>query len=236
MPWNFCPPVSPVWAWRRTLFTDIISRYSYLSIYNSRESGRGGKPLEIPVFDFVASRLEVYLVHARPILLAATIKEGYVTEEFRTQRTRPAMSVEQTKFFSSLVGPLWVSYFGRPLNYLGLHHITTSRGQECIGIFITSHMCRNAVSTTAAWNCGAHPHLGSTLLQHGSQAMTDHYDRSSAYEASKAYGQMLRKRRSCGPAVDSARMAIPAPSIKIQLVRINLTQIVASDQDANKSH
>jgi site-specific recombinase XerD len=104
--------------------------------------------------------IEIYLAHARPVLL----RSGSATDA------------------------LWISRKGKPISRVGLCHLITKITFDTVGISVSPHLFRTAAASTAATYGGNTPHLASALLNHTDPRTTDeHYNRTSSISASKIY-------------------------------------------------
>ncbi len=169
------------------------------------EDTKTHKPDERMVPEDVAAMLEVYLASARPLLMANTvaprrrasnptvqIQSTFATSDPANSQSSPAPVTASGEAMAVPTGPLWISYFGKPLNQLGLGDIIADAGKATLGLHVTPHMFRNAAAATAAHLGPSYANLGSALLQHSSSAMTDHYNKTRTFQGSQAYGRLLR--------------------------------------------
>jgi site-specific recombinase XerD len=102
--------------------------------------------------------IEIYLAHARPVLLRS----------------------------GSATNALWISRKSKPISRVGLCHLITKITFETVGVSVSPHLFRTAAASTAATYGGNTPHLASALLNHTDPRTTDeHYNRTSSISASK---------------------------------------------------
>ena len=107
--------------------------------------------------------IEIYLAHARPVLLRS----------------------------GSATNALWISRKGKPISRVGLCHLITKITFETVGVSVSPHLFRTAAASTAATYGGSTPHLASALLNHTDPRITEeHYNRTSSISASKIYAEI----------------------------------------------
>ena len=145
-------------------------------ILEAHETKNGRADLRL-VPDYLVAPLETYLRRSRPVLTKA----------------RAGSSEEPPRELHDLVGPLWLSCFGRALDEQGLHIITTRETRKTLGVPVNPHAFRAAAANTAAMHGAAMPHLASAILQHSDPRVTEaHYNRVRTFEAADALRGMLR--------------------------------------------
>ena len=91
---------------------------------------------------------------------------------------------------------LWISQKGGALSYSAIWGITTRHTERRFGVRIAPHDVRDAAATT--WAIAAPEHIGIArdLLAHADQRTTTrHYNRARGIEASRAYTQLIAKKR-----------------------------------------
>jgi integrase len=107
--------------------------------------------------------IEIYLAHARPVLLRS----------------------------GSATNALWISRKGKPISRVGLCHLITKITFETVGVSVSPHLFRTAAASTAATYGGSTPHLATALLNHTDPRITEqHYNRASSISASKVYAEI----------------------------------------------
>ncbi len=176
---------------------------------------KSGRPDMRMLPGFLTVALERYLLEARPFLLACrnaqepTPRISKPDCNFSANSTPGAASQNKAAASSdgngrsvhddrldlvNLSGPLWISRYGGPMTYSGIHHALTSTTDATIGVAVTPHGFRYAAATTAAWKAGNMPHLAPALLQHRDRRMTEAaYIRATSFEAAQALGKILRQ-------------------------------------------
>jgi integrase len=89
---------------------------------------------------------------------------------------------------------LWLSSNdGRAMTYLGIEDVISKTTLATVGIDICPHLFRTAAASTAAVHAGNNPHLGSALLHHTDQRVTEeYYNRASSLTATQAYAELIR--------------------------------------------
>jgi integrase len=165
---------------------------------------------------FLSIALELYLLEARPFLLSYLDPREANPQAWTGKNNLAGDSMDDAAFqirptawtgvngepghdnnieFDGLAGPLWISRYGSPMTYSGIHHALTSVTEATIGIAVAPHGFRHAAATTAAWKAGAMPHLASGILQHQDRRITDaSYIRATSFEAARQLGKILRRR------------------------------------------
>ncbi len=136
------------------------------------EHTKSGKPDQRPMPELLDGALTSYLERHRPVLLG---------------------SLEQ----GVSVGPLWVSVTGGRLTYSAVHVAVMRTTRVTIGTAVNPHAFRMAAATTAAYEAGDTPHLGSAMLDHEDPRTTEaSYRRTRSIQASLVFGKLLRRRKS----------------------------------------
>jgi hypothetical protein len=91
----------------------------------------------------------------------------------------------------SVTGPLWVSVEGVRLSYSGVGLATTDSTEATLGIRLSPHAFRRALTTTAIHS--HRPDLATAILQHTDPRVTaEYYDRSSSLKAGDELRKILR--------------------------------------------
>jgi integrase len=91
------------------------------------------------------------------------------------------------------VGPLWISSrHGAPMSKGHVECAIRSTTLTALGMEIGPHMFRTAAATESAARASHLPGLGTALLQHRDQRVTEeHYNRATAHQAARAYAEVL---------------------------------------------
>ena len=91
---------------------------------------------------------------------------------------------------------LWLAETGKPMAECFVREVITETTRTTLDVAINPHMFRAAGATTAAIHAGDKPHLGSAILHHSHNVVTqENYNRASGISASRAYGRLTRKFR-----------------------------------------
>jgi integrase len=90
---------------------------------------------------------------------------------------RPVLTRESDKS-----GALWISSInGQPMTYHSVAGAIERTTRSTIGVGISPHMFRTSAASSAAVHAGHNPHLGSALLHHRDNRVTEeHYNRASS--------------------------------------------------------
>ena len=91
---------------------------------------------------------------------------------------------------------LWISQKGGALSYSAIWGVITRHTARRLGVRIAPHDVRDAAATT--WAIAAPEHIGIArdLLAHSDlRTTTKHYNRARGIEASRAYTQLIAKKR-----------------------------------------
>ena len=88
---------------------------------------------------------------------------------------------------------LWTSRLSSPLSYGGVERIITETTYQLLDVAISPHLFRVAAATTAALHAPQSPHLGSALLQHSDERITEeHYKRASSLSVARNFAKLVR--------------------------------------------
>jgi hypothetical protein len=90
-------------------------------------------------------------------------------------------------------GALWISSInGQPMTYNAVGRAIYDTTRISIGLGISPHMFRTSAASSAAVHAGHNPHLGSALLHHRDNRVTEeHYNRASSLSAANAFGKLI---------------------------------------------
>jgi integrase len=123
------------------------------------------RPDERPIPDFLQPAITAYVKLYRPIL--------------------------QGKNSTSL--GLWLSSMnGAPMKYSAVEEVITETARSTVGVKVTPHLFRTSGSSSAAVYVPDLPHLGSALLHHIDQRVTEeHYNRASSVHAAEAFAALI---------------------------------------------
>jgi integrase len=125
------------------------------------------RPDERRIDDLIAPALETYLNKYRPLL------EGKNTKS----------------------NGLWLSSNdGRPMTYHAVANAVTRSAREAAGVAVSPHLFRTSAASSAALHAKQTPHLGSALLHHRDQRVTEeHYNRASSLSAANDFSRLIRQ-------------------------------------------
>jgi integrase len=114
--------------------------------------------------EFLNRYIEIYLTHARAVLLRS----------------------------GSATNALWISSkTSRPISRVGFCNLISKITLETLGVSVSPHFFRTAAASTAATYGGNTPHLASALLNHTDPRITEeHYNRASSISAGKIYAEI----------------------------------------------
>jgi integrase len=117
--------------------------------------------------DLIAPALEAYLNKYRPLLEGKNMKSN----------------------------GLWLSsQDGRPMTYHVVADAVTRTVREATGVAVSPHLFRTSAASSAALHAEQIPHLGSALLHHRDQRVTEeHYNRASSLCAANDFGRLIRQ-------------------------------------------
>ena len=128
-----------------------------------------GRPDERPVDRSIIPELESYLKIHRPILARAPDQSN----------------------------ALWLaSHNGEAMSYSAVEKTISRTTRMTVGIYVSPHLFRTAIASTAAILSGEHPQLGSALLHHADMRVREeHYNRASCLSAGQAYLDVINRYR-----------------------------------------
>jgi len=150
------------------------------------------RPDHRPVPSFLTGTIERYLDFYRPILL-----DNRVGDERRGKgqwsRRQKSMSVCPAETTCAL----WISRLSGALSYGAVERVITETTYQLIGVAISPHLFRVAAATTAALHAGQSPHLGSALLQHSDERITNEcYNRANSLSVAQEFAALIRELRT----------------------------------------
>ena len=146
------------------------------------------RPDHRPVPPFLTGAIERYLDFHRPILLGSSVGDERRGEDYRSGRQK-SMSVRPPETSSVL----WISRLRGPLSYGGVERLITETTYQLLGVAISPHLFRVAAATTAALHAQS-PHLGSALLQHYDERVTNEcYNRASSLSVARDFAKLVRE-------------------------------------------
>jgi integrase len=125
---------------------------------------------ERPVPEFLNHAIDLYLKHARPLLIG----------------TRPEIK------------SLWISSgTGQRYTTKNLGTLISKITFRTVGVDVSPHLFRTAGATTAAMYGGDNPYLASAFLGHSDPRVTqEHYIRATTVNAAKQWGAIVRQYRT----------------------------------------
>jgi integrase len=92
-------------------------------------------------------------------------------------------------------GALWLSSNdGNPMTYQAVADVIERTTRTTIGVGVSPHMFRTAAASSAAVHADYNPYLGSAVLHHRDQRVTEeHYNRASSLSAANDFGRLIRQ-------------------------------------------
>jgi integrase len=134
-------------------------------------------------------------------LSAAETKERRPDERRIDHAIAPALSKYLIQYRlvlareSSQSSALWLSSNdGRPMTYSAVADVIERTTCKAIGVGISPHLFRTAAASSAAVHADSNPYLGSAVLHHRDQRVTEeHYNRASSLSAANDYGRLVRQ-------------------------------------------
>jgi integrase len=91
---------------------------------------------------------------------------------------------------------LWISQKGGALSYSAIWGVITRHTERRLGVRIAPHDVRDAAATTSAIAAPEHIGIARDQLAHADERTTTrHYNRARGIEASRAYTQLIEKKR-----------------------------------------
>ena len=80
------------------------------------------------------------------------------------------------------------------MSYAGVEDAIKATTLSTVGIDVSPHLFRTCAASTAATYGGDNPHLGSALLDHTDESVTNtHYNRATSLTAADKLQQVLRQ-------------------------------------------
>src|SRR5262245_35726507 len=143
------------------------------------EDTKSGRPDHRPIDGLLASYIEAYLKLYRPVLFA------------HSPHIRDT-ALEGAAFGTEEVCALWLGRRGSPLTYNAVERLVTKTTRMTIGVAVNPHRFRNSAATSAALHAPESPHLGSALLQHSDQRVTEqHYNRANSLWVARDFTALI---------------------------------------------
>jgi hypothetical protein len=96
---------------------------------------------------------------------------------------------------------LWVSWYGTPLSVSGIVNMLWRRSRSRFGVSFSTHRFRTSLTTTAAMEGSETPFDAALILGHGVAVSMAHYNRATAFAASRRHAARLAKLRQESEAV-----------------------------------
>jgi hypothetical protein len=79
------------------------------------------------------------------------------------------------------------------MSYGGVERVITETTYQLLHVAVSPHLFRVAAATTAALHAGQLPHLGSALLQHADERITNEcYNRAGSVSVAREFATLVR--------------------------------------------